>query len=117
MLPTFAEAVPVPLVTVQVCAGLVGCVLTVARYVAPRGMAVLNVKGPLTATERLSPPLFCRTSPVPSRPTTFPPMETVPVEHVIATFVTLAVAVPAPLETVQVCTGPVGEAKTATLNG
>jgi hypothetical protein len=42
-------------------------------------------------------------------------METVPVEQVMTTLVTLALAVPAPLETVQVWLGPVGEANTATL--
>src|ERR1700687_768124 len=117
MLPTLAFAVPLPLVTVQVCAGLVGWTLTLTPYALPIGSAVLNVKGPATGTVRLSPPLSCRVKPVPSKPTTWPPMEAVSVEHVIATFVTLALAVPAPLETVQVCTGPVGDAKTATLYG
>src|SRR5580704_11148970 len=80
-------------------------------------MAVMNVNVPLAAIERLSPPLSCKTSPVPSSPTTFPPMETVPVEHVTCTPVTLAVAVPLPLATVQVCAGVEGAVRTETLYG
>src|SRR6266446_1189521 len=99
MLPTFAAAVPLPLVTVQVCAGLVGWTFTVTRYVLPMVIAVLNVKEPLVATARLSAPLFCRTSPVPTRPTTFPPMETVAVEHVTWTVGNIGVG----------CTATVGD--------
>ena len=78
------------------------------------GIAVLKVNGVLVKIGRASPPLFKRTSPVPSSPTTLPPMDAVPVEHVIRTLLTLAVAVPAPLATVQVCAGLVGGAKIET---
>src|SRR5713226_7951711 len=77
-------------------------------------MAVANVKEPLVATARLSPPLFWRTSPVPDRPTAFPPTEAVPVVQVTCTVVTFAEAVPLPLVTVQVCAGPVGCVSTVT---
>src|SRR6267142_1358010 len=114
MLPTFAEAVPLPLVTVQVCAGLFGWTFTVTRYVLPMVIAVLNVKEPLVATARVSAPLFCRTSPVPARPKTLRPMETVAVEHVTWTLVTLALAVPLPLANVQVWDGVEGGVETET---
>src|ERR1700676_4264787 len=105
MLPTLAAAVPVPLVTVRVCVGDVGWVRTVTMEGKPRATAVLKVNGLLVAIARSSPPLFCRTRPIPSSPTTLPPMERVPVEQVIWTLETLAVAVPAGLATVQVCGG------------
>src|SRR5216684_3305917 len=119
-LPAFARPVTVPAmerVTVQVCAGLVGWTFTVTRYGLPMVTAVLNVKEPLVATARLSLPLFCSTSPVPSRPTTFPPIETVPVEHVTWTLLTIALIVPLPLPTVQVCDGVEGAVKTETRYG
>src|ERR1700693_488999 len=115
MLPTLAAAVPLPVVTVQDCVGVAGWVRTVTLYVAPMAIAVLNVNGLLVVIARLSPPLFCRTRPIPSRPTTLPPMERVPVEHVIWTPVTLAIAVPLPPATVQVCGGVEGGVKTLTL--
>src|ERR1700730_1312254 len=80
-------------------------------------IAVLKVKGLLVEIARLSPPLFCTTRPLPRRPTTLPPMERVPVEHVICTTVTAATAVPLPLATVQVCGGLVGGVKMETLKG
>jgi hypothetical protein len=45
-------------------------------------MAVLNVNTPFAATVRLSPALFCRTSPVPVKPETVPPIEKLPPEPV-----------------------------------
>src|SRR5258708_14608326 len=80
-------------------------------------MAVLKVNGLLVAIARSSPPLFCRTRPIPSRPTTLPPIESVPVEQVIWTLETLAVAVPAGLATVQVCGGLGDRGEKETLYG
>jgi hypothetical protein len=74
-LVTFAVAVPVPLATVQVCAGPVGWVRTVTLYVLPLAIAVLKVNVPLAVIVRLSPALSCSTSPVPVSPVTVPPME------------------------------------------
>ena len=79
------------------------------------GTAVLKVNELLVAIGRSSPALFCRTRPIPRRPTTLPPMERVPVEHVIWTVATLAVAVPLPLATVQVCGGVEGGVEMETL--
>jgi hypothetical protein len=76
MLVTFAVALPEPFVTVQLCTGLIGCVSTVTAYVLVT--AVAKVKVPFAAIVRLSPPLSCRTIPVPRRPTTVPPMVSVP---------------------------------------
>src|SRR5215469_49611 len=69
---TLAVAVPVPFVTVQFCAGLLGCVDTVTLY--PPLTAVTNVKGPLPLIVRVSEPLFCSTNPVPVSPVTVPPI-------------------------------------------
>src|ERR1035437_5839093 len=63
--PTLAIAVPLPLVTVQVCVGDFGWVAIVTLYVVPMAMAVLKVNGLLVKIVRASPPLFCRTRPVP----------------------------------------------------
>jgi hypothetical protein len=72
---TFAEAVPVPLVTVQVCAGLLGCVRTVTLYAPPLAIDVTNVNFvAAAATVKLSPALFCKTNPVPVSPLIVPPM-------------------------------------------
>src|SRR5271168_4569913 len=111
MLPTLALAVPLPLVTMQDCTGFVGFVNTVTTYMVPAVRAVGNVNPPLAVMVRLSPPLSCRTRPVPERLTTVPPMVTVPDEplvQVTRTVVTLAVAAPVPPVTVQVCAGVVG---------
>src|SRR4029077_12461186 len=75
---TLAEAVPLPLVTTQLCDGLLGWVSTVTAYAEPTFTAVLNVKFPVAVTDKLSPPLFCSTRPVPASPVTAPPMVTVP---------------------------------------
>ena len=75
-----------------------------------------KVKGPFAETERSSPPLFRRTSPVAARPATVPPMVYRGgglVEQETATLVTFAFpTVPEPPETVQVC--PDGWEKTVT---
>src|SRR5271155_5968105 len=102
--PSLAPAVPLPLATVQACTGFVGCVKTVTTYMLPAVRAVGNVNPPLAVMVRLSPPLSCRTRPVPERFTTVPPMVTVPDEplvQVTTTLVTLAVAEPVPPGTVQ----------------
>src|SRR5258706_144250 len=64
---------PRPLVTAQDCRGLAGWVRTLTLYAAPLASFVANVKMPLEVTVRLSPALFWRTSPVPTRPLTVPP--------------------------------------------
>ena len=74
----------------------------------------MNVKAPPGALiVRLSPALSCRTRPEPVKPVTVPPIEAVPTVQVIATAVTLAVAVPVPPDIVHVCVG-VGGLKTVT---
>src|SRR5271165_908300 len=75
MFVTFAVAVPLPLVTVQTCAGFDGWVRTVTLYVLFLAMGEFSAKGPLPVTGVLLLPLFCSTSPVPARPETVPPME------------------------------------------
>ncbi len=65
--------VPVPPVTVQVCVGIVGCVLTVTANAEPVVSAVANVKVPSALMARSSPPLSSSTSPPPARPITLPP--------------------------------------------
>jgi hypothetical protein len=77
-------------------------------------MAVLKVYVPLTAMGRLSPPLSWRTSPTPESPTTVTPIEAVPDEQVIWMLLTVALAVPLPLVTVQVCAGLLGGLVTKT---
>ena len=67
-----------PLVTLQVCDGLVGCEDAVTLYALPLAMAVAKVKLPLAVTFRLSPLLSCSTSPLPDRPDTEPPTVYVP---------------------------------------
>ncbi len=70
----FALAVPPPPVTTQFCKGAEGCARTVTLYVAPLAMDVAKVKLPFAPTGRLSPLLSCKTSPVPERPDTVPPI-------------------------------------------
>src|ERR1019366_8422842 len=48
-LMTFATTVPVPLVTVQVWLGLLGCVRTVTAYIDVPEMDIENVNGPFAA--------------------------------------------------------------------
>src|SRR5260370_37967970 len=118
MLPTLPATVPLPLVTVHVCVGELGWVRTVTREVLPLGTGVLKLKVPFPVTARLSPPLSCKVSPTPSRPTTLPPMEPLPpVKQLTWMPVTLALAVPLPPVTVQVCAGLVGWAETTAVSG
>src|SRR5271165_2920799 len=99
----------------QFCAGLVGCVFTVTAYAPVTNAAKVNFTLPVPTTVRLSPPLSCNTNPAPFNPLTVPPMGK-PEEHVTVTLVTLAVAVPVPLVTRQVCVGLLGCVRTVTLN-
>src|SRR5882724_1733156 len=105
---TLAVATPDPFATVQIWVGAAGWVSTVTAY-APV-TAVLKVKEPLAGIVRLSPPLSCKTKPVPVRPETVTPMVafTAAVVQATATLVTLAEAVPVPPVTTQFCAGPVG---------
>src|SRR5262249_6547305 len=72
MLVTAADpTVPVPPVTVQVCP--VGCVAIVTAYAAPLASFVANVNVPSAATLTSSPPLS-RSTTLPERPLTVPPI-------------------------------------------
>src|SRR5215472_4387061 len=108
-LVTLPVAVPLPLVTVQICRGFVGCVFTVTAYASVGPVTgVLNVNGPFAVSVRASPPLSCRItlSPV-ANPVSVPPTVAVTgsVVHAIATVVTFAVAVPLFAVSVQFCAG------------
>ena len=71
ILVTEAVAVPLPLLTEQTW--LAGCVATVTSY-GEFGCSVTGkTKDPLLEIDRLSPPLFCRTS-VEERPAMLPPI-------------------------------------------
>ncbi len=100
-LVTLAVAVPEPLATWQVCVGLLGCVLTVTLYVPGTSVANVNCCVPVPVTGRSSKPLFCKTSPVPLKPLTVPAIENFD-EQLMLTLVTLAVANPDPLVTLQI---------------
>src|SRR2546422_7646226 len=66
----------------------------------------------LAPTDRLSPPLFCRTT-VPTRPDVVPPMVFL---HTTCTLVTLLLpTVPLPFVTVHRCAGEEGWVETVTL--
>ena len=70
-----AATVPEPPVTVQVCAGLVGCAETVTAYALPDCTAVANVNVVAPAlTARVSPPLSCSIKPLPLSPLIEPPI-------------------------------------------
>ncbi len=69
---------------------------------------------PLASTDRLSPPLFCRTRPLPARPLTVPPIVKRSVAQVICTLVTFPLAVPVPNSTLQVWLGTAGWVRTET---
>jgi hypothetical protein len=114
---TFAVAVPLPFVTVQVSAGLAGSVSTVTLYAPPLFTGVVNVNAPFALTGKLFPPLSCNTSPDPLSPLTLPPIVyvTVVVVHATATFVTFALVVPLPFVTAHVCAGLDGWVSTVTL--
>ena len=64
--------VPEPWLTEQVCVGPVGCVLTVTAKAPPLFIGVENENEPFALTVRSLPPLFCRTTPVPSEATDRP---------------------------------------------
>ena len=76
-------------------------------YAVPVATWAENVKGtfPFPETDKLLPPLFCRTSPPPMRPETEPPIVRPFVPQLIWTLETLAVAVPLAFTTVQDWTG------------
>jgi len=115
-LVTFAVAVPLPLVTAQVSAGLDGCVRTVTLYVPPLGIGVLNVKAVAAeATATLLLLLSCSTKPEPERPEIVPPIVYVVALQATWMFVTFALAVPLPLVTAQVSAGLEGCVRTVTL--
>src|SRR6185503_14137842 len=100
----------------QDCAGPDGCVFTVTLYVAPEAIGDGKLNSPLVAIARSSPPLFCRTRPVPARPLTVPRNANAPVAQVTAMFETLAAAiVPPALPIVHVCDGPEGCVRMVTL--
>jgi hypothetical protein len=71
---TFAVAEPLPFATVQVCEGVVGWVRMVTSKGLALAIAVAKVKAPFALIVSLSPPLSCKTRPVPVRPATVPPM-------------------------------------------
>src|SRR5580692_6406380 len=71
---TLAVAVPLPFVTVQVSAGLDGCVSTVTLYGAPLLIGAVNVNLPFALMGKLLPLLSCSTRPVPESPLTLPPI-------------------------------------------
>src|SRR5256885_17256101 len=68
MLPTLVEAAPLPLATLQICVGFVGCARTVALKDPLRATAVAKVHAPPLVVVRLSAPLSCRIRPVTERP-------------------------------------------------
>src|SRR5690349_2607823 len=65
-----ASTVPDAFATVHVCVGPPGCFLTVTLKAAPLATGVANANAPSALIVRSSPPLFWRTSPVPTRPVT-----------------------------------------------
>jgi hypothetical protein len=109
---------PLPLATVHVCHGRVGCAATVTTYPDPEGTAPSNQATPSLeiASVCAAPPsmLLDRTSPVPASPDTFAPTRSAFVVHVTAAPASAPAIVPAPLVTVQVCQGLAGCAVTVT---
>src|SRR5260221_14050215 len=104
--PTLPWTVPLPLTTVQVCTGVLGCVRMVTAYVAParRGVAKVKFTLPVPLTARLSPPFSCNVNPQPRRPETDPLIVKTGAQTTYI-FVTLAVGVPMPLATLQAWAG------------
>src|SRR5271165_2189460 len=77
----------------------------------------MGAAGAVAEIVRLSPPLFCKmTLELGTSPVTVPPMVALTgfVVHVMVTPMTLAVAVPEPATTRQVCAGLAGADKTVT---
>src|ERR1700730_1977220 len=103
---TLPLTVPLPLTTLQVCTGVLGCVRIVTAYAAPVRSGVAKVKFtlPVPVTTRLSPALFCNVSPVPRRPEIEPPTLKIGAQTTCI-LVTLAVAVPVAPVTLQVWVG------------
>src|SRR5579863_10542651 len=106
--------VPVPLVTAQFWAGELGAVATVTAYGLPLATPVAKVKVPFALTDRLSPPLSFRTSPVPLRPDAVPLTVYLLFKQLTASVIGPPAMVPAGEVTVQVCQGFVGCEKTVT---
>src|SRR5260221_12405194 len=104
--PTLPWTVPLPLTTVQVCTGVLGCVRMVTAYVAParRGVAKEKFTLPGPLTRRLSPPLSCNVNPKPRRPETEPLIKTTG-SQTTCTAGTLAVDAAVPLVTLAVGAG------------
>src|SRR3954467_13905319 len=101
--------VPEPWLTEQICAGPVGCVLTVTAKVPPLCIGVENANEPFALTVRSLPPLFCRVRPVPARALTVPPTVYELIAQLTTTPVTsLVPIVPDAPESWQVWAGPVG---------
>src|SRR5690348_4844828 len=91
---------------------------TVTLYAPPEAISVANWNEPLPVIERLSPALFCRTSPplFVARFATVPPMTKVAgFAQFTVTLVTLAVAVPTGFATVHCCDGLDGCVRIVTL--
>ena len=106
---------PLPPVTAQVWAGVVGCVCTVTVQLLALSIVCVKVKLPLAATGSTSPLLDISLSPVPARPETVPPRWIGTGAQVTATLVTSCVpTVPDPAATVQVCSGIPGGVLTVT---
>src|SRR5260221_11097467 len=104
--PTLPWTVPLPLTTVQVFTGRLGCVRMVTAYVAPgrRGVAKGKFTLPVPLTARLSPPLSCNVNPEPRRPETDPLIKKTGAQTTCIV-VTFAAGVPVPLVTLQVWAG------------
>jgi len=114
---TALATVPLPLTTTQVCGGFAGCDLMVTAYVVPLASGVANVKLTLLLelmTGRSSPPLSCKTRPALPKPETLPPTVNTGTQ-VTCTVVTVPVATPEPLVTLQFCVGVDGCVLTVTL--
>src|SRR4051812_18364180 len=77
----FAFTLPVPFVTVHVWLGADGCDFTVTAKSAPLGTGDVKTKSPSDVIVRSFPRLFCRTSPDPVSPVTFPPTVKLSIEH------------------------------------
>ena len=97
---------PLPLPTVHVWFGLLGCVNTETLYAVPSAMVLLKVNRPSAAIFRLSMPLFSNTKPLPFRPVTLTLMAYGWETQLTATLpISWPCNVPLPLLTVQVWFG------------
>ena len=92
--------------TVHVCAGPEGCVLTVTSNDERSASGVENENVPSAPIGRSSPLLSCSVSPVPARPETMPPTLNLSVTQSTSTLVTFPLAsLPEPDVTLHVCLG------------